>query len=100
MSAMANNVRDDSAAQRYEMVVAGESAFITYRRSGDVVTLLHAEVPHALSGRGVGSALVQGALELARSRGQKVVPRCPFVADYIKKHAQFHDLLAARASLT
>jgi uncharacterized protein len=100
MSAMADSVRDNSAAQRYEMDVAGERAFITYRRSGDVVTLLHAEVPHALSGRGVGSALVQGTLELARSQGQKVVPRCPFVANYIKKHAQFQDLLLARESLT
>jgi uncharacterized protein len=100
MSSMADSVRDNSAAQRYEMDVAGERAFITYRRSGDVVTLLHAEVPHALSGRGVGSALVQGTLELVRSRGQQVVPRCPFVANYIKKHAQFQDLLVARESLT
>jgi uncharacterized protein len=100
MSAMANSVRDNRAAQRYEMDVAGKSAFITYRRSGDVVTLLHAEVPHELSGRGVGSALVQGTLELARRQGQKVVPRCPFVANYIKKHAQFQDLLVARERLT
>ena len=97
---MANSVRDNSAAQRYEMDVAGKSAFITYRRSGDVVTLLHAEVPHELSGSGVGSALVQGTLELARSQGQKVVPRCPFIANYIKKHTQFQDLLAAGESLT
>jgi predicted GNAT family acetyltransferase len=97
---MANSVRDNSAAQRYEMDVEGKSAFITYRRAGGLVTLLHTEVPRELSGRGVGSALVQGTLELARSQGQKVVPRCPFVADYIKTHAQYQDLLVARASAT
>jgi uncharacterized protein len=37
---------------------------------------------------------VQGTLEIARSRGQKIVPRCPFVANYIKKHAQFQELVA------
>lgn len=92
------SVRDNSAARRYEMEVDGKSAFITYRRSGDVVTLLHAEVPRELSGRGLGSALVQGTLELVRSQGQRVVPRCPFIASYIKKHAQFQDLIARASS--
>jgi hypothetical protein len=91
---MANSVQDNSAAQRYEMQVEGKSAFITYRRAGDVMTLLHAEVPPELSGRGVGSALAKGTLELAREQGHKVVARCPFIATYIKRHAEFQDLLA------
>jgi len=90
---VANSVRDNSAAQRYEMDVEGKSAFITYRRCGATVTLLHAEVPHELSGRGLGSALAQGTLELAREQGHKVVPRCPFISRYIEKHPQFQDLL-------
>jgi len=98
MGVNAVSVRDNSAARRYEMEVDGKSAFITYRRSGDVVTLLHAEVPRELSGRGLGSALVQGTLELVRSQGQRVVPRCPFIASYIKKHAQFQDLIARASS--
>jgi uncharacterized protein len=90
---MANSVRDNSAAQRYEMDVEGRLAFITYRRAGAVVTLLHADVPHEFSGRGVGSALTKGTLELARAQGDKVVPRCPFILTYIKRHAEFQDLL-------
>jgi len=91
---MANIVRDNGAKQRYEMEAAGKSAFITYRRSPGVVTLLHAEVPQELSGQGFGSQLVRGALELVRAQGSKVVPRCPFIASYMKKHAEFQDLLA------
>jgi uncharacterized protein len=92
---MANSVRDNSASQRYEMHVEGRSAFITYRRLADVMTLLHAEVPPELSGRGVGSALAKGTLELAREQGYKVVARCPFIASYITRHAEFQDLLGA-----
>jgi predicted GNAT family acetyltransferase len=91
---MANSVRDNSAAERYELDVEGKIAFITYRRSGTVTTLLHADVPHELSGRGVGSALTRGALELARAQDHKVVARCPFIATYIKRHEEFQDLLA------
>jgi predicted GNAT family acetyltransferase len=92
---MANAVRDNAAAQRYEMDIGGKSAFITYRRSPGVVTLLHAEVPQELSGAGPRLALARGALELARAAGTKVVPRCPFVALFIQKHAEFHDLIEA-----
>jgi hypothetical protein len=89
-----NAVVDNSAAQRYEMDLDGKSAFITYRRSPGVVTLVHAEVPQDLSGHGLGSELTHGALELARTQGLKVVPRCPFIASYIEAHPEFQDLLA------
>ena len=91
---MANSVHDNRAAQRFEMDIAGKSAFITYRRSPGVVTFLHAEVPRELRGQGIGSRLVRAALELARAEGNKVVPRCPFVADFVMKHADLQDLLA------
>jgi len=59
--------------------------------------MTHAEVPSALRGAGVGSALVAGALQLVRARGDKVVPLCPFVARYMQQHPQTGDLLAAAA---
>jgi len=50
-------------------------------------------VPPEMSGHGIGSQLVRGALEAARAQGLKVVPKCPFVAAYMAKHAEFNDLL-------
>jgi predicted GNAT family acetyltransferase len=91
---MTDSVIDNAGAGRYEMQVAGRTAFVTYQRTAQVVTLLHAEVPQELSGQGVGSALVRGTLELVRSQRYTVVPRCSFVARYIKEHVEFHDLLA------
>ncbi len=87
-------VRDNPALSRFEMDVDGATAFATYRRSPGVVTFVHAEVPEALSGKGVGSALAKGALELVRARGEKVVAKCPFIASYIRKHPEVQDLLA------
>ena len=56
--------------------------------------MLHTEVPDAVSGKGFGSELARGLLEKIRERGEKVVPRCPFLAAYIRKHPEFQDLVA------
>ncbi|MEP7028866.1 MAG: GNAT family N-acetyltransferase, partial [Candidatus Eisenbacteria bacterium] len=51
------------------------------------------EVPEALAGRGVANALARHALEAARARGLHVVPLCPFVASYIRRHDEYADLI-------
>jgi uncharacterized protein len=89
-----NEVQDNAAAQRFELAVEGETAFVDYRRRGGVVTMLHAEVPAALSGRGAGSRLVRGALDIVRARGETVVPQCSFVAWFIAQNPAYRDLLA------
>lgn len=86
-------VHDNTARHRFELDVEGETAFIDYRRKGGVVTMTHAEVPAALSGKGVGSRLARGALDLVRQRGEKVVPRCSFIARFVENHAEYQDLL-------
>jgi predicted GNAT family acetyltransferase len=75
------------------MDLDGAIAYSNYRREGNVLTILHTEVPEALNGRGIGSALARGILDLARAQGLKVVALCPFVSGYLKKHPEYSDLL-------
>jgi hypothetical protein len=89
-----SDVRDNQAKHRFELEAAGITAFAEYSRKGDVVTILHTEVPEALSGKGVGSKLAKGTLDLIRARGEKVIAECPFTAAYINKHPEYQDLLA------
>ncbi|RDV01101.1 GNAT family N-acetyltransferase [Undibacter mobilis] len=91
---MSNQVHDATERQRFELDIDGHIAFSTYRRDGDVITILHTEVPKELGGHGVGSALARGLLDLIRSNGLKVKPLCPFVKAYIDKHSEYADLLA------
>jgi len=90
---MAATVRDNSPLNRFELDADGGTAFAYYQRADGVITFTHTEVPPALSGRGVGSALVKGALEAARAQKLKVAAKCPFVAAYMAKHPEFNDLL-------
>ena len=89
------NVTIDRANQRFELPLGdGPPAFIQFREAGDgVLRLTHTEVPTESRGRGVGSSLVEGALELARSEGIRIVPRCSFVAAYIRRHPEYESLV-------
>lgn len=90
---MPNDIRDNAALSRFELDAGGETAFAYYRKEPGVITITHTEVPSAIGGRGVGTALVLGALKSIRAQGLKVVPRCPFVGAVMARHREFDDLL-------
>jgi predicted GNAT family acetyltransferase len=92
---MKDEVRDNATALQFELRLDGATAFVTYRKAGSVVQLLHTEVPQELSGRGLGSRLAKGTLELLRKSGAQVVADCQFIAEYVKKHPEYQDLFAS-----
>ncbi|HVM82492.1 MAG TPA: GNAT family N-acetyltransferase [Candidatus Binatia bacterium] len=91
---MADEVRDNPAEHRFELAVEDALAVAYYTLAPGVITFTHTEVPQALSGRGIASKLIRGALEQARSKKLKVAAKCPFVSAYLGKHSEFNDLIA------
>ena len=87
-------VRDNKTLHRFEIDADGKTAFVTYGIVNDVLIFLHEKVPEQVAGHGVGSALAKGALDLVRGYGLKMISRCPFMAAYVRKHPEVHDLLA------
>ena len=90
---MPDIVRDNKAQHRFEMGAGDGTAVVHYSLAPGVITLTHTEVPAALRGRGIASRLTRGVLEAARAEGLKVVPRCSFVAAFMRRHPEFNDLL-------
>jgi uncharacterized protein len=86
-------VRDNKTKSRFELDVEGAVAFANYRLAPSTVIITHTETPRALRGRGIASQLVEGALQLIRGDGLKVVAGCGFVVDYLQKHPEFADLV-------
>ncbi|MEJ0077038.1 MAG: GNAT family N-acetyltransferase [Alphaproteobacteria bacterium] len=86
-------VSQNIALNRFEMDVAGGQALAIYRLADGVMTFTHTEVPAALLGRGIGSQMMHGVLQTVRGQGLKVIPGCPFVADFIDRHPNYADLL-------
>lgn len=86
-------VENNQAAKRFEARVAGDVAFIQYRYAKGHIVMVHTEVPPSLGGRGLAGKLAHAALEYARTEGLTVVPLCPYVASYIRKHAEYQALI-------
>lgn len=86
-------ITDNAARSRFEMDVEGRTAFVTYRRDEGVIFLNHAEVPPELEGQGIGGKLVRATLDAVRAEGLKVVPRCSFVAAFIRRNPAYGDML-------
>ncbi len=69
---------------------------IYYHLRDGALVMTRAEVDPEVQSRGVGSALVGGALDQVRATGRAIVPVCPFIIYFIDKHPEYTDLVAPR----
>ena len=90
------NVTHNAAAGQFEARTEHGVALLKYVLRGDVMDLAHTTVPQQAEGQGVGAALAKAALDHARREGMKVIPSCPFVASYLKRHKDYADVVASR----
>jgi predicted GNAT family acetyltransferase len=84
-----NDIQHDEAGSRFYLQGESGTAFINYRRDNGAMLFLHTEVPPEMKGGGIGSMLVRAALDYARSLGLRIVPLCPFVAAWIRRHPEY-----------
>ncbi len=87
-------VDDRPEEERYEATIGGRLAGIAaYRNRPGARVFTHTEVLPEWEGRGVGGRLAQAALDDVRARGLQAVPRCPFIAAWIRRHPEYEDLV-------
>jgi predicted GNAT family acetyltransferase len=89
-------VVDNPEAHRYEALLGDRVAgFAAYRLAADRRIFTHTEVDPSLEGRGIGTKLARGALDDVRKRGVRITVHCPFIGAYIRRHAEYEDLVAS-----
>jgi predicted GNAT family acetyltransferase len=81
------------AAGQFEIRTDAGVAVLKYVQRGDALDLMHTRVPSELEGRGYGAALARAALDYARAQGLKIIPTCPFVSAYLRRHREYGDLV-------
>jgi predicted GNAT family acetyltransferase len=87
-------VTNNLAKSRFEIACDEHLAFLEYKISENIMTLIHTEVPEDLGGKGLGGKLVRFALEHAQQNHLKVVAHCEFAQNYIKRHMEYSHLLS------
>ena len=83
-------VTDLPDQSRYEATSAdGVVGVLEYRRKEGVIFLNHAETALAHRGKGIAGQMVLKAMQAAREQGEKVVPVCPYVRDWVSQHPEW-----------
>lgn len=88
-------VRNDGRS-RYELLDGEDPVgHIAYFEAGGVVDMHHVEVDPSRQGQGLAAVLAAGALADVRARGVTIIPSCPYMLGYVRKHPEVADLVAA-----
>jgi uncharacterized protein len=84
---MSTNVSHNQADSRYELTVDDQLVGVAqYHRNGDQLDFTHTEVAPAYESQGLGTVLIEAALDDVRRQSLTVLPHCWFMRDHIAEH--------------
>lgn len=86
-----SDLRDTGA--RFEMDEQGAVSHADYHRTPGVLVIDHVFSPPALRGSGAAGRLMTAIAETARKDGLKIMPVCSYAAAWLKRSAEFGDLV-------
>lgn len=89
----APQVVQNAAAQRFELVIDGQTAHLDYQIAGDRLRLIHIEVPPEFQGHHHAEELTRAGLEYAQRERLRVVPICPYVRTFLTHHPEYLSLV-------
>ena len=94
-----HRLADHPEINRFELRAGDDqvAAYSEYNVLKGALLFTHTEVLPEYEGRGLGSKLAAFALDEARRRGVHVIPVCPFIAAFLRKHPEYHDLVTAES---
>jgi predicted GNAT family acetyltransferase len=88
------DVQHRENAKRFTAQTPSGLAYISYQEPDErTLDLQHTVVPEADRGRGIGTALVQAAVDHARETGKRVVATCPFVKAWAQRNPEARDVV-------
>ena len=83
----------NEAQNRFEIEINQHFAFISYRETQNQISLIHTEAEPELAGTGAASAVVEKTLNYIQESEKKLLPFCPYVFAYIKKHPEWKNIV-------
>jgi predicted GNAT family acetyltransferase len=85
-------IANDEAARRWEARLDGELAgYAEYLSGRGRIVFTHTVVEPHFEGRGIGTGLARTALDAAVARDLRIVPYCPFISAYLRRHHEYDE---------
>ncbi|ESU25291.1 acetyltransferase [Flavobacterium limnosediminis JC2902] len=78
---------------QFEITVEGHKAFIVYKERPHTITLIHTETEPELEGKGTATAVIEKTLAYVEENNFKLIPLCPLVFAYIKRHPEWKRIV-------
>ena len=85
------------AKNRFETWIDSQLSKLDYLLDEDTIVMTHVGVYPEHRGQGVAGKLAEVALNYAEKNSLRVIPMCPYVAAYIRRHPQYIDLTKQKA---
>lgn len=82
--------------KHFEIDINGKYAFTNYDEFGNQIALVHTETEPELEGTGAASALVEKTLVYLEKNNKQLLPFCPFVFAYIKRHPEWKRIVSKK----
>lgn len=83
----------NESKKRFELEINGHFAFIDYKETAQRISLIHTESEPELAGTGAAAAVVEKTLHYIEESGKKLLPFCPYVFAYIRKHPEWKRIV-------
>ncbi|MTB53997.1 GNAT family N-acetyltransferase [Lewinella sp. W8] len=79
--------------KRFELEVNGHLAFIDFKETTHRMALIHTEAAPELAGTGAAAAVVEKTLHWIDQHGKLLLPYCPYVFAYLKRHPEWKRIV-------
>ncbi len=84
----------DEEDTRFYASLEGGQAELTYSITDEGhMDFDHTFVPENHRGQGVADKLVKAGLEHAKAQNCQIIPSCPVVETYVKRHSEYDDIV-------
>jgi len=80
------------AQKRFEIQIGDQIAMVKYILGSSEIIFTHTEVPEVFEGHGIAGKIAKVAVEYAKAQGLRIRPMCPYMAEYIKRHPEYHSI--------
>ena len=87
-----NEVINDKQGSRFVLNVNGEEVYLLYAEDKKTIDLYSTYTPSSLRRQGLAAIVVKFAIEYAKGKNLKVIPRCWYVRNFLEKHPEYQKI--------